>query len=98
MGAEKDSGLAAGALVFQKSHSHERLSVSLQFGEVIMTLLLFFTAAWMLDNSNFVRNAFRLMLIIIVEASKAEARRWRLTRMRFAATNRVRWFLFLLLY
>ena len=41
-------------LVFKNFHIHERPTASVQFGQVIITLLLFFIAACTLNNLNIV--------------------------------------------
>ena len=83
MCAKKDSSLATGALVRDKnSYTHEKPKVSLQFGQVIITILLFLllTMTWLRDNLIIAPTMLETVLILIVEILRTDIKGWHLTR------------------
>ena len=94
----KDSGLAAGALVrFKNSYIHEKPKVSLQFGQVLITILLFQILTWMRDNFSLTISMIELMLMLLAETLRSEARSWRLTRRMRTAKSRMTWLIVMIL-
>ena len=99
MCAEKDSFLAEGALVSdKKTCTHEKPMVSLQNDEEIITILLFFTFATIINNFEFSLILLQQMLQKIANALSAIVKCWRLKRMWHAVRTRLMWILRVILF
>ena len=94
MCTRKVFSLAAEALEGPKnSYTQEKPMVSLQFGQVKMTILLFLilTMAWFCDKLLFAPTMLEIMSILIVEILRTEAKGWHLNRKICAVKLMIKW-------